>query len=174
MLGMGDAMNQRSFTSALLLGVTAGLRTMTAPASLALAQQQPGAERIWLLGSPRAARILTTLALGELVFDKLPFAPSRIAPAGLSGRLLSGAMCGAAVVREDQVAGALLGIAGALTSSFAGYALRKRAWQASGIPDALIGLAEDGLAIGIGMVAATMADRGGKRGMFEVPSAHVA
>jgi uncharacterized membrane protein len=149
-------MNQRSFNSALLLGVTAGLRTMTAPASLALAQQQPGAERIWLLESPRAARLLTTLAIGELIFDKLPFAPKRIAPAGLSGRLLSGAMCGAAVAREDQAAGALLGMAGALASSFAGYFLRKRAGQASGVPDAVIGLFEDCAAVGIGLVAASL------------------
>jgi uncharacterized membrane protein len=149
-------MNQRSFTSAVLLGVTAGLRSMTAPASLALAQQQPGAERIWLLDSPRAARVLTTLAVGELIFDKLPFAPKRIAPAGLSGRLLSGAMCGAAVAREDQAAGALLGIAGALAGSFGGYFLRKRAGRASGVPDALLGLAEDGVAIGIGLVAASL------------------
>jgi len=150
-------MNQRSFTSALLLGVTAGLRTMTAPAALSLAQQEPGAERIRLLDSPRAARILTTLAAGELLFDKLPFAPNRIAPAGLSGRLLSGAMCGAAVVREDAAAGALVGMAGALASSFAGYFLRRKAGQASGVPDVLIAVAEDMVTIGIGITAASMA-----------------
>jgi uncharacterized membrane protein len=150
-------MNQRRYTSALLFGVTAGLRTMTAPASLALAQQQPGAAKNWLLGSPRAARVLTTLALGELVFDKMPFAPKRIAPAGLSARLLSGAMCGAAAVAgKDQTTGALLGIAGALASSFAGYAIRKGAGRASGVPDSLVGLAEDAVAIGLGMVAASM------------------
>lgn len=166
-------MNQRSFISALLLGVTAGLRTMTAPASLALAQQEPGARKIRLLGDPRTSRVLTYLALGELIFDKLPFAPSRIAPAGLSGRMLSGAMCGAAVAQEDQAAGALLGMAGALASSFAGYSLRKRAGKASGLPDPLIALAEDGLAVGLGLVAATMADHGGK-GRLEMPRARVA
>jgi uncharacterized membrane protein len=133
---------------------------MTAPASLALAQQQPGAARNRLLGSPQAARVLTILALGELIFDKLPFAPKRIAPAGLSGRLLSGAMCGAAAAGADQTTGALLGIAGALASSFAGYAIRKSAGRASGVPDALVGLAEDAVAIGIGMVAASMQMQG--------------
>ena len=166
-------MNQRSFTSALLLGVTAGLRTMTAPAALALSQQQPGADRNWPLGSPRTARVVTTLAVGELVFDKLPFAPKRISPAALSGRLLSGAMCGAAVAREDQAAGALLGIAGALASSFAGYFLRKRGGRASGLPDALIALAEDGLAMGIGMVAASL-ERQSLERKFEGRSARVA
>jgi uncharacterized membrane protein len=166
-------MNQRSFTSALLLGLTAGLRTMTAPASLALAQQQPGAERSWLLGGRRAARILTNLALAEMFFDKLPVAPNRTSPGSLSGRILSGGMCGAAVVREDQAAGALLGIAGALVSSFAGYSLRKRVGQASGLPDALIALVEDGVAIGMGIAGAAMADRGGEHELG-VPSAHVA
>jgi uncharacterized membrane protein len=162
-------MNQRTFTSALLFGVTAGLRTMTGPALLALAQQQPGGGRIWLLASPRTARVLTALALGELVFDKLPFVPNRIAPGSLAGRLLSGGMCGAAVVSENQAAGALLGIAGALVSSFAGYALRKSAVQASGVPDALIGFAEDGVAIGLGMVAATMESQRDEEGEFRVP-----
>jgi uncharacterized membrane protein len=150
-------MNQRGFTSALLLGVTAGLRTMTAPAALAIAQQQPGAGRMWLLGRPRVARALTKWAVGELVFDKLPFTPSRIAPAGLSGRLLAGAMCGAAVAGEDQLAGALLGVAGALAGSFGGYHLRKAIGRASGAPDALIGIAEDGVAIGLGLFAGTLA-----------------
>lgn len=165
-------MNQRTYTSALLLGITAGLRSMTAPASLALAQQQPGAAKNWLLGSPRIARVLTILALGELVFDKLPFAPKRIAPAGLSGRLLSGAMCGAAVVDEDQASGALLGVAGALASSFAGYAMRKAAVRASGVPDALVAVAEDGLAIGLGTVAASMGSDA--KGELQAPLAHVA
>lgn len=167
-------MNQRSFTSALLLGVTAGLRSMTAPAALALAQQQPGAEKIPLLGSPRAARVLTTLALGELVFDKLPFAPNRTSPAGLSGRLLSGAMCGAAAAQENQPAGALLGIAGALVSSFAGLSLRRRAGQASGLPDAVIALVEDGLAIVIGIGAAAMTSEKSGRREFDVPDSRVA
>jgi uncharacterized membrane protein len=166
-------MNQRSFNSALLFGVTAGLRSMTAPALLALGQQQAGARRIWLLSNPRTARVLIGLAVGELVLDKLPFAPNRISPGALSGRLLSGAMCGAAVAREDQQAGALLGIAGALVSSFAGYAIRKSAVRASGLPDALVALAEDVLAIGTGMAAAAMESEGGAK-EFELARERVA
>jgi uncharacterized membrane protein len=149
-------MNQRSFNSALLFGVSAGLRSMTAPALLALAEQEKGADRHWLLADPRTGRVLSTMAVGEMIFDKLPFAPNRIAPAGLSARLLSGAMCGAAVAREDETGGALLGIAGALVSSFAGFAIRKGARRVSGLPDLLVALVEDGLAVGIGLAAATM------------------
>ena len=149
-------MNQRSFNSALLFGVSAGLRSMTAPALLALSQQEKGSDGHWLLADPRTARVLSTLAVGEMIFDKLPFAPNRIAPAGLSGRLLMGAMCGAAVAREDETGGALLGIAGALVSSFVGFAIRKGARRATGMPDLLVALVGDGLAVGIGMAAATM------------------
>jgi uncharacterized membrane protein len=149
-------MNQRSFNSALLFGVSAGLRSMTAPALLALAEQEKGADRHWLLADPRTGRVLSTMAVGEMIFDKLPFAPNRIAPAGLSARLLSGAMCGAAVAREDETGGALLGIAGALVSSFAGFAIRKGARRVSGLPNLLVALVEDGLAVGIGLAAATM------------------
>jgi len=142
-------MNQRSFNSALLFGVSAGLRSMTAPALLALAEQEKGADRHWLLADPRTGRVLSTMAVGEMIFDKLPFAPNRIAPAGLSARLLSGAMCGAAVAREDETGGALV-------SSFAGFAIRKGARRVSGLPDLLVALVEDGLAVGIGLAAATM------------------
>jgi len=167
-------MNQRAFNSALLLGVTAGLRSMTAPASLALAQQQKFEhERLWPLGSRRVAQVLTMLAIGEMVFDKLPFAPNRIAPGVLTGRVLSGAMCGAAVSRRDQKAGALLGMAGALAGSFAGYFIRKAAGRTSGLPDAVIALAEDALAMGIGAVAVNPEMRGSGR-VIEMHTRHVA
>lgn len=166
-------MNQRTYNSALLFGVTAGLRSMAAPASLALAQQQPGAARNWLLASPRTARVLTMLALGELIFDKLPLAPKRIAPGPLSARLLVGGICGAAA-SKDQASGALLGIAGALAGSFAGYAIRKGVEQASGTPDALVGLAEDGLAIGMGMLAASLQMEDEEEAEFQARRAEVA
>ena len=37
------------------------------------------------LASPRAARILTVLAVGEALADKLPFSPDRISPPAWSG-----------------------------------------------------------------------------------------
>jgi uncharacterized membrane protein len=133
-----------------------------------------GTNRHRLLASPQAASALTTMALGELVFDKLPFAPSRLSPAALSGRLLIGAMCGAAVSpKKDERAGALLGVAGALASSFAGYAIRRSLARATRVPDPFIALLEDGLAIGIGMAAANM-DSETKKSAYIAPSARVA
>ena len=64
---------------ALGIGVVAGLRSLTAPALVAWA-----AHCKWLkldhsvlgfLGSTAAVVVLSLLAIGELVMDKLPFAP---------------------------------------------------------------------------------------------------
>jgi hypothetical protein len=77
------------------------------------------------------------------------------------------------VSRDDERAGALLGIAGALVSSFAGYAIRKGIGRASRLPDALIALVEDGLAIGIGLAAANM-QSGEAESVVDMRSAHVA
>jgi uncharacterized membrane protein len=168
-------MEEPRFKSALLLGLTAGLRSMTAPALLALNQQRTGRGRFWMLASPRTARVLTVMALGELVYDKMPFAGSRLAPQALSARLLMGAMCGAAVSpSDDQAQGALVGMGGALVSSVAGYAIRKGAGRAAGLPDVLLALAEDALAIGMGMAATAMESGEDREFVRHQPGAHVA
>ena len=70
-----------------LIGVVAGLRSMTAPAAVSWA-----ARAGWLnlaptglafLGSAITPWILTALALGELVTDQLPTTPSRTVPAAV-------------------------------------------------------------------------------------------
>ena len=83
---------------ALLIGVIAGLRAMTAPAAMSWA-----AYLGWLpldgtilafLGSVWAVGILTLLALVELVTDQLPSTPSRKVPVQFGARLASGALAG--------------------------------------------------------------------------------
>ena len=89
------------YVLAFLIGVVAGLRAMTAPAAVSWA-----ARLGWLnlAGSPLAflgfawtPYIVTLLALGELVNDKLPKTPSRKSPPQFIARILSGALCGAAI-----------------------------------------------------------------------------
>src|SRR6267378_2756278 len=84
---------------AFLIGVVAGLRSLTAPAVVAWA-----AHRHWLalntwplslFGSTTAVVVLTLLALGELIADQLPSTPSRTAPAGLIARMVLGGLSGA-------------------------------------------------------------------------------
>lgn len=151
---------------AFLIGVIAGLRTMTAPAFVSW-----GARLGWLplagttlsfLGSAVAAWLFTALALGELITDKLPSTPSRTRPGPFAGRIVSGALCGAALTGAtggSLVAGAALGALGAVTGTLGGYTARRRLVPALGVPDALVALAEDVVAVG-GALLILVAARG--------------
>ena len=144
---------------AFLIGVIAGLRTMTAPAVVAWA-----ANRHWLnlhssplafMGSTAAVAIFTVLALGELVVDKLPSTPNRTKLLGLIGRSVTGGLSGAAVAAsgaQSIALGAVLGVAGAIAGAFAGYQVRKRLVRALKAPDLVIALFEDAVAIGGGLL----------------------
>lgn len=145
------------------LGVLAGMRGLAAPATVSarlandgITNHAPVALRAF--GSPRAARTLRALAVGELAADKLPFIPDRTSAPSLLFRTLSGAVCGAALAawrRESAVIGALIGGAAAAGASYGFLAARKAAHRA-GIPYPLSGLAEDALA-GAGFWAAKKA-----------------
>jgi len=123
---------------ALLLGVVAGLRSLTAPAALYLAR------------GGIAGYVLTVAALGELVGDMLPKTPPRTFPPGLIARIASGAFVGwmlCAWHGAAPVAGALVGVIGALIGTYGGKAVRL--WlieRAGGVASALI---EDVVAIGL-------------------------
>jgi len=117
---------------ALLLGVVAGLRTMTPPAMIAWA-----AHLGWLDLAPTAlaflgniwSRVLLTLAaLGELVTDQLPATPSRTVPVQFGARLVSGGFCGAAIglAHNGTVACTLAGVVGAVIGTLGGRAFRAR------------------------------------------------
>lgn len=138
---------------ALLIGVVAGLRAMTAPAAVSWAAWLgwfPLAGS-WLafMASPWAVGVLTLLALGELVTDQLPSTPSRKVPAQFGARLLSGALAGAAIGAGAGllVAGLVAGIVGAVIGTYAGAALRARLAAAFG-RDRPAALIEDVVAIG--------------------------
>src|SRR5262245_12482793 len=138
---------------AFLIGLLNGLRSFTAPAATAWA-----AHLGWLkldgalsyIGSLPAALILTVLALGELVADKLPKTPSRTEALGLSARILMGALTGACVAAgggANAIAGAVLGVVGAVAGCFGGYQVRTRLVKALGTPDYVVAVAEDLVAI---------------------------
>src|SRR5579884_2262313 len=125
--------NRTSSLRALGIGFVAGLRSMTAPAAVSWAagngRLSLGNSPLVLLDSERAERTTRNLALGEFVSDKTPLLPSRLKPASLLWRLLSGGVCGAAFSVSDgehASAGAALGATGALVGSLLGYAWRTR------------------------------------------------
>jgi uncharacterized membrane protein len=139
------------------LGAIAGLRAMTAPMVLAWA-----AFLGWIvlrgsplsfLGSTWGLYAFTAFAIAELVVDKLPSTPNRTAPGSLVVRLLSGAMCGAAIcasAHQSLVLGAVLAAVVSIGGAFAGYEARHR--LTAKLPQAalLIALIEDLIAVGGG------------------------
>lgn len=117
---------------ALLIGFIAGLRSMTAPAlvswAAALGAIPLEGSFLAFLAHPVAPWILTALALGELVVDKLPQTPSRLLLLPFLVRLVVGGVCGGIVggVGGVFVGGALAGLIGAGLGAFAGAAFRER------------------------------------------------
>src|SRR5918996_3505747 len=112
---------------AFLIGLFAGLRSLTPPAVVAWAVYLGWLKLAWplsLIGSLPAVIILSLLAITELIFDKLPNTPSRTAPPGLIARIVTGGFTGACVSlgggRSAFVGGAL-GLIGGNLGWFAGY-----------------------------------------------------
>jgi len=138
---------------ALLIGIVAGLRAMTAPAMVCWAAHLGGLDLsgTWLafLGNLWARWILTLFALGELVTDQLPSTPSRTVPVQFGTRIVTGALSGAAIGagRGTLVGGLLAGIVGAVIGTLGGRAFRARLAIAFG-SDRPAAFIEDAVAIG--------------------------
>jgi uncharacterized membrane protein len=138
---------------ALLIGIIAGLRTMTAPAAVAWATHLGHLDLsgTWLafLGNVWVRWILTALALVELVVDQLPSTPSRTVPVQFGARILTGALSGAAVgaAGRSWVGGLLAGAVGAVVGTLGGRAFRAKLAAAFG-RDRPAAFIEDAVAIG--------------------------
>jgi uncharacterized membrane protein len=139
---------------AFLIGVFAGLRSLTPPALTAWA-----AHLGWLrlhpplgfMGSAPAVVIFSLAAVAELVADKLPKTPSRTEPQGLIARIVMGGLTGACIASaggQGFIVGSLLGVVGALLGSFGGYEARTRLVKALGTPDYVVAVLEDLVAFG--------------------------
>ena len=139
---------------AFLIGTVAGLRAMTAPAAVSWAARLGWLklEGTWLafLGFAFTPYILSLLALGELITDKLPKTPSRKIPLAFATRIMTGALCGAAVGThaEALVSGLILGALGAVAGTLGGFEARTRLVKAIGGNDLPIALLEDLVAVG--------------------------
>ncbi len=139
---------------AFLIGFFAGLRSLTPPAAVAWAAHLGWLELprpLSLIGSLPAVIILTLLALGELVVDKLPNTPSRTAPIGLIARVVTGGFTGACVSLgsgQSAFVGAGLGVIGGIAGCFGGYQARARLVRSLRQPDFYVALLEDLIAIG--------------------------
>jgi uncharacterized membrane protein len=138
---------------ALLIGIVAGLRSLTAPAVVAWGGflgwiYLHGTWASWM-ASLITAIVFSVLAVGDLVNDKLPKTPARILTGGLSGAVL-----GAWPHWTFSALGA--GVIGAVLGTLGGYQARKRLAAVAG-RDLPIALLEDAIAIlgAFAIVAAT-------------------
>ncbi|MGO4134343.1 DUF4126 family protein [Rhizobium brockwellii] len=137
---------------ALLIGVIAGLRAMTAPAAVAW-----GAALGWFdvsqtplafMGYKWTPWIFTLLAVVELITDQLPSTPSRKVPVQFGARIVTGALAGATIGAASGLlfGGLIAGVIGAVIGTYGGAAVRGRLAASFGkdLPAALI---EDAVAV---------------------------
>ena len=150
-----------TYLLALLIGVVAGLRTMTAPAAIAWGS--------WLGWLPVAdtwasfmshwitLAVFSVLAVVELVADQLPSTPSRKVPQQFGARIVSGAFCGAVIGATGgaTIGGLVAGAIGAVVGTLGGAEARGRLAAAFG-RDPPAAILEDAVAIigGLLIVAA--------------------
>lgn len=145
------------YLAALLIGVIAGLRTFMALAAISWAAFLGALElehtRLAFFGFSITPWIFTLLVLGECVLDQLPRTPSRKTPPQFAGRIVSGALCGAAIATHGGAwgIGLVCGVIGAVLGTLGGYDIRTRLTRRFG-RDRPGGLLEDAVAL-IGAVA---------------------
>jgi uncharacterized membrane protein len=143
-----------AYIFAFLIGVVTGLRSITAPAAVSWAARLGWLhlENTWLafLGFAATPYIISVLAIGELIADKLPKTPSRKTPGPFIFRIVCGAMCGGALGANSDalVGGMVAGALGAVAGTLGGYEFRARLVRAIGGKDLPIALLEDAIAVG--------------------------
>jgi len=140
--------------SSFLTGTASGLRALIGLAAVSWAAHlgylHLDHTRLAFLGYAYTPYILTFMAIGELVNDKLPKTPSRLIPPQFITRIVTGALCGAAIGMSGNqtVLGVLAGVVGSVAGTFGGAKARGFLAKLFGrdLPAALL---EDLVAIGI-------------------------
>ena len=147
---------------ALGIGIIAGLRALTAPATVSWAAYlhwiQLSGSHLSFMSSVITVVIFTLAAIAEIVNDKLPKTPPRTALPSLVIRMVLGAFAAATLtvgVGGSIEMGALLGLIGAVIGTYAGYYVRTGVVKALHSPDWPIALVEDAIAICGGLFLAS-------------------
>jgi len=144
---------------AFAVGVIAGLRSMTAPAVAAWAaylgwihlQGSP----LSFMGSIWVVALFTLGALAEFIVDQLPQTPPRTAPGPLLARVVTGGLSGSCVAvagGQSLLVGALLGAVGGVVGAFGGYQARTGLVRGLKVPDRVIAIPEDVVAVLLGVL----------------------
>ncbi|SDF77924.1 DUF4126 family protein [Terriglobus roseus] len=96
--------------------------------------------------------IVTVIALGELINDKLPKTPSRLIPPQQIARMTAAGFVGLLVAQPlllSPILAIVTGAIGAVVGTYTGWFVRSRTVAALKCPDLPIALLEDAVAIGL-------------------------
>jgi len=144
------------------IGIVNGLRTMTAPAVVAWAAHlgwiNLSGSPLAFMGSIWTVGIFTLVAMCEFVVDLLPNTPPRTGARGLTARIVMGLLTGASLGVAGGTSpwlGAPIGAIGAIAGAFGGYQARSGLVRGLHVPDAVIAVPEDLIAIGLGLLLVT-------------------
>ncbi len=130
-----------AFERAMALAALSGLKIALGPALLAASRRWPS-RRNWIMA-----------AMGEMVLDKLGVFPPRYRPALLIPHSLAGAWVARESLREDGEDDPWAAVAGGMVAAGVAVAapvIRMTINKVMGIPDPLLGLAEDYMALSCG------------------------
>jgi uncharacterized membrane protein len=129
------------------LGAATGMRSTVALAALIL-RRNDGLPSAWRHPAARPAAVIADG--GELVIDKLPGTLSRLEPPGLAGRVVSASVAAAVLARSGHRRPIpAMAIASATALASAKICHDARAALARHLPDPVLAVAEDALAIGL-------------------------
>jgi uncharacterized membrane protein len=139
--------------SSMTLGAATGLRSQLGMATV-VARSDPSLPSMFR--HPWIRRLVLAAAAGEIVVDKLPGAPSRLAPRGIVPRLALGALAAglsARTRRGSWLRAAAVGASSAAVAARLGHDVRAR--LARQAPALAVALAEDALALAVAAAGAS-------------------
>ncbi|MBV9359689.1 MAG: DUF4126 family protein [Chloroflexi bacterium] len=146
-----------AYISPTLLGVATGLRSMSPLAVVALTTSgKPGAAVPRIVARPPVPAVLGAACAAELIADKLPGMPSRLAPPGLAARLVLGALVGGLATRIEGASpalGAACGLLGAGAGAWTGSTIRRQLSMTTHLPDLVFAVLEDAATLALALWA---------------------
>ncbi len=134
----------RAFERAMVLAALSGLKIALGPAFLATSRRWPSRQS-WI-----------TAAMGEMILDKMGVFPARYRLPVLIPHTLAGAWVARESMREDGEDDPWAAVAGGMVAAGVAVAapvVRMAINKVVGVPDALLGLGEDYLAVSYGAQA---------------------
>jgi len=153
-------MKMTDFVYSALIGLVASCRSMTPMAAIAAARLsgRDTSGKLLLLDRPLFKFGALAMGAGELFGDKMKSAPDRTVFLGLSARVASAGIAGAALApRGEEKIGAAIAISAAVPMAYATLAARKKAMAEIG--QTRSGLIEDTLIVALGAAVVFLATR---------------